>query len=149
MYNVGISYYYKLLCTNNMSILSLIVLKHLSKMILIIYFTVTPTRETHTKHPFYCCGKCRYYAYVRCVITDIDLQRKTELRHFSHRHFLFPFGNKRNADIICWAWEKYVQANPAYGCEPYRSYLHKSPPTYREKYSIPFIAILSVSQKAF
>ncbi|KAK9233294.1 hypothetical protein WN943_023543 [Citrus x changshan-huyou] len=82
--------------------------------------------EINPKHPSYSCAKCEYYAHVRCVVTEIPKDEK-KLRHFEHGHFLFPFENKRNDDILCNFCEKFIKTDDlAYGCAQCSFYLHKS-----------------------
>ncbi|KDO57149.1 hypothetical protein CISIN_1g038894mg [Citrus sinensis] len=70
--------------------------------------------EINPKHPSYSCAKCEYYAHVRCVVTEIPKDEK-KLRHFEHGHFLFPFENKRNDDILCNF--SFISINPVPSCQ--------------------------------
>ncbi|KAJ4712689.1 putative Cysteine/Histidine-rich C1 domain family protein [Melia azedarach] len=82
--------------------------------------------EIDSKHPFYYCVKCRFYAHMRCVVIEVQHKESEKLRHFSHHHFLFLQGNKRNDEITCYACEKGFRADSAYGCNLCKLYLHKS-----------------------
>lgn len=66
----------------------------------------------------YCCVECEYYTHLRCVITEIKFNKREKVKHFSHDHFLFLIGNKRNDDFKCYACDRLIQAaQSAYGCD--------------------------------
>ncbi|KAK9185317.1 hypothetical protein WN943_025673 [Citrus x changshan-huyou] len=79
--------------------------------------------------PSYCCVECEYYTHMRCVINEMQFNKREKVKHFSHEdHFLFLVGNKKNGGIIkCSACDKLIQtAHLAYGCDQCNYYLHKS-----------------------
>lgn len=83
--------------------------------------------ERNSNHPSYGCVECEYHAHVRCVITEVQSDKREKLNHFSHDHCLFLVGNKRDDDgVVCYACEKLIAGQPTYGCDRCRFYLHKS-----------------------
>lgn len=61
-----------------------------------------------------------------CVITDLQVYHEIkQLKRFSHRHSLLSLENKMNGDFICCACDKHIKADLAYGCDPWKFYIHK------------------------
>ncbi|KAJ4712692.1 putative Cysteine/Histidine-rich C1 domain family protein [Melia azedarach] len=85
-------------------------------------------KEINHELPFYSCADCDYSAHVSCVITEIQLERREKLRHFSHKHTLYLRDHKEeNGETFCQACLQKDHINSTvYGCDPCQFYLHKS-----------------------